>query len=200
MHNILEDASSRLLSNLKSLTINKFTINIEDIRKEMLTENTWLAVNRKEPQQPLNKLFKNLDEIKKSCLYWYEVENEEIADEMLDSLSKFKADNNQKKLEENRRSLPAKGRYSNKNSKVLYVGTVKARVRKRDGLTTISSRTFQHLGFYEKGRTGGLHLWYWAKHSVTLKVIELPEDFPEEYRTIAEKLLAIELKPLIGTH
>lgn len=68
MYNILEDASNRLLSNLKSLTIKKFPINIEDVRKEMSTENTWLADNRKSPQQPLSQLFNSLDEITESCL------------------------------------------------------------------------------------------------------------------------------------
>lgn len=82
--------------------------------------------------------------------YWYEVENEKIAKEMLDSLNKFIDDYNHKKLEENRRSLPAKGRYSNLNSKVLYVGTAKVRVRKRDGLTTIMvlGKTFCYFKSY----------------------------------------------------
>ncbi|WP_299897180.1 hypothetical protein [uncultured Aquimarina sp.] len=65
---------------------------------------------------------------------------------------------------EKHRNLSGKGKARTNEvmniSKILYVGTVEGKVRKSDGLTTIASRTFQHLGFYDKGSTGGLHLLY----------------------------------------
>ena len=53
------------------------------------------------------------------------------------------------------------------------MGTRAGKVRKRDGLNT-ASRTFQHLGCYEKGYAGAFQFWYWAKYLVKLNVIELP--------------------------
>ncbi|MBQ4819621.1 hypothetical protein [Aquimarina sp. MMG016] len=197
MSDILKTAANNLLSNLQPIEIKTFSIKIEDIRKAMITENTWFAKERAEGC--LGKLFKDLDKINKGdCLYWYETENEEIAKQMVIDLNNFREANNKYKGEKKYRSLSAKGKPRNIDSKVLYVGTVKHRNRK-DGLTTIGSRTFQHLGFYDKGSTGALHLWYWAKYSVKLNVIELPGDL-SDYRNVFEKLLAIELKPLIGVH
>ncbi|WP_299444080.1 hypothetical protein [uncultured Aquimarina sp.] len=201
MSNILKSASNNLLSNIKPIEVKTFTIKIEDIKKAMITENTWLAEGRKEDGRVMKELFTDLDEIISDCLYWYETENEEIAKQMVRDLNEFKESNKKyrKRNKEKYRSVPAYGKYTDTDSKVLYVGTVKGRVRKSDDLTTIASRTFQHLGFYEKGSTGALHLWYWAKHSVKLNVIELTGQ-KEEYRNVFEKLLAIELKPLIGVH
>ncbi|WP_299221846.1 hypothetical protein [uncultured Aquimarina sp.] len=201
MSDILKNATNQLLLNLKPINVKTFTIKIEDIKKAMITENTWLAEGRKKDGRVMKELFIALDKITKDCLYWYEAENEETAKQMVKDLNEFKESNKKyrKRNKEKYRSVPAYGKYPDTNTKVLYVGTVKERVRKKDGLTTIASRTFQHLGFYEKGSTGALHLWYWAKHSVKLNVIELTEQ-NEEYRNVFEKLLAIELKPLIGVH
>jgi len=149
----------------------------------------------------IGNLFIGLDKIKGDCLYWYEAKNEEIAKQMVEDLNNFREINQKYKNvnKERYRSISARGKQKYTDSKILYVGTVQKRVRKNDGLTTIASRTFQHLGFYEKGSSGALHLWYWANHSVKLNVIELPEGLID-YRNVFEKLLAIELKPLVGVH
>lgn len=195
MADILNEAIGQLVSNLKPIEIQTFSINIEDVKKEMITENSWIADDRSRPERPLGNLFRDLDKIQNDCLYWFEVDSNEIADKMVTALNDFRIINNTNLV--NHRRVPAKGKYN--GSKILYVGTRQGKVRKRDGLTTIASRTFQHLGFYEKGSTGALHFWYWAKHSVKLNVIELPVEM-SKYRNVLETLLAIKLKPVIGTH
>jgi hypothetical protein len=195
LNNIINETVNDLASAIKPIDVKTFDILIEGIKAEMKTENSWVADDRKDSVRPLSNLFMQLDEIKGDCVYWYEVSSVEVANLMVSSLNDFRGINESNKS--NYRRLAAKGKYT--SSRIIYVGTVMGKVRKRDGLTTIASRTFQHLGFYEKGSTGALHLWYWANHSIKLNVIQLPNEL-SEYRSVLENLLAIKLKPVIGKH
>jgi len=162
MNNIINEVLNDLASAIKPIEVKTFDISIEDIKAEMQIENTWVADNRKYKERPLSNMFVLLDEIKRDCVYWFEVDSIEIANQMVSSLNDFRGIN--KDNESNFRRLAAKGKYVDSN--VIYVGTVMGKVRKRDGLTTIASRTFQYLGLYDKESTGALHLWYWTNHSV----------------------------------
>lgn len=136
-----------------------------------------------------------LNAIKSSALYWFEAETIEQAQQLKKELEDFR-ENGSKTLE---RAIPAKNKYDNTNSKVLYVGVRRGGVRKRDKLSNISGRIYQHIGCYEKGSTQSLQLHYWAKSSLTLHVLELQE-VDNNYLYILEKLFAIKLKPLLGKH
>lgn len=136
-----------------------------------------------------------LNTIKSSALYWFGAETIAQAQQLKKELEYFR-ENGSKTLE---RAIPAKNKYENNNSKVLYVGVRQGGERKHDGLSNISGRIHQHIGCYEKGSTQSLQLHYWAKQPLTLHVIAL-NNVDNDYLYILEKLFAIKLKPLCGRH
>ena len=141
------------------------------------------------------KMFELLNTKKGFCIYWFECENEDLATELV-TIFKDELQN----LSAAERTIPPFSIYS--NSKVLYVGVRQGGYRKYDGLTNIAGRIIQHLGYYDKGSTGAIHLAHWAmdkSFEVTLNVIEL-ELLEKEYLYIIEKLFALSLKPLFGKH
>ncbi len=140
-------------------------------------------------------IFERLNTKEENCLYWFELETTELSVELNALLDKKRTE-----LKLNKRVVPATNK--NSNSNVIYVGVRQGGKRKRDGLTNISGRIIQHLGYYEKGTTQGLQLVHWAKEEdllIKLNVVELNE-LPKEYLYVIEKLVAYKLKPLCGRH
>lgn len=157
--------------------INNFST---DIRQEAAFKNMFELLNTK----------------KGYCIYWFECETPEIAFELVNTFT-----GKLRYLASAERTVPPVN--GNSNSKVLYVGVRQGGFRQKDGLTHISGRMIQHLGYYKKGSTGAIQLVHWVDNSkpiqLTLNVIEL--DLQEkEYLYIIEKLFAISLKPLLGKH
>ncbi len=136
-------------------------------------------------------IFRKLNTIRVSCIYWFELESIEKATEFNQLLNLYRANAFRK--------LPATN--NNTNSKVLYLGKREGGARK-DGLTNIEGRMNQHLGYYEKPTTQGLQLYEYAKDkdfNVTIKVVEL-EGMKADCLNLIEKRLAKKIFPLCGRH
>lgn len=141
------------------------------------------------------EIFIELNKKTKSCIYWFELENEQKCLEIISHLN-----SRREVLKSKSRVIPPKN--ANKNSKVLYLGIRRGGVRKRDNFTNISGRIVQHLGYYEKGSTQGLQLVHWCKgqnFEIKLNVVEL-ENLPNDYLNVVEKILSYHLRPLCGKH
>lgn len=141
-------------------------------------------------------IFSELNEKRTSCLYWFELIDSEMCSGLINVLN-----SNRERLKESVRVVPVMNR--NLNSNVLYVGIRRGGQRKYDGLSNISGRIVQHLGYYKVGTTQGLQLAHWAVDSgldIKLKVIQFEEGFPNAYLEAFEKIMAYKLKPLCGKH
>lgn len=140
-------------------------------------------------------IFKELDQIKNHCIYWFELDSTESSFVLNNLLNE-----NRKHLNDRNRVVPVKN--LNKESNVLYVGIRRGGTRKYDNLSNISGRLIQHLGYYHVGTTQGLQFAHWAKKSnteINFKVVEF-ENLPNLYLEMIEKLIAFKLKPLCGKH
>lgn len=141
------------------------------------------------------EIFVELDKKIHHCLYWFEVENIEKAMEL-----NLLLDKTREELKQRGRVVPVINK--NLDSPVLYVGIRRGGVRKYDGLTNISGRIIQHLGYYIKGSTQGLQFVHWAKNTgfdIKLNIIHF-EELPNDYLNVIEKLVAFKLRPLCGKH
>jgi hypothetical protein len=190
MKEILLAHLSNLLNHVNEFNHHSITFNTQelpplanfstDIRQEAAFKNMFELLNTK----------------KGFCIYWFECETPEIA---FDLVNTFKS--KKEYMASNKRTVPPIN--GNKNSNVLYVGVRQGGFRRKDGLTNISGRMIQHLGYYDKGSTGALQLVHWIDKSqstqITLNVFELNLQ-EKEYLYIIEKLFAISLKPLLGKH
>jgi len=138
-------------------------------------------------------IFTKLNAISKNhCLYWFELENEEKATELVNLLNDYR------KIE-GCKTVPPENK--NKNSKVLYLGVRQGGVIK-SGLTNIEGRMNQHLGYYNMATTQGLQLYEYAKgkdFNITIKVVEF-EGMEAYCLNVIEKLLAKKMMPLSGKH
>lgn len=141
--------------------------------------------------------FKKLNSFKGHCLYWFELSINEDAIKLM-SLLNDKMDSLWER-ELDKMKVPV----DNLNSPILYVGVRQGgRPRMKDGLTNISGRIIQHLGYYIKGSTQGLQLIHWAREAnvdIKINVIHFG-GIQKKYLYILEKLFALELKPLCGKH
>lgn len=139
-------------------------------------------------------IFKKLNEIKENhCLYWFELENEELANKLSIELNSYRLNGIKK--------VPASNK--NKNSKVLYVGIRQGGYTKHNNLTNITGRICQHLGYYKEASTQGLQLYEYSRnkgYKITIKVVEFKRFKHAKYLNIIEKLVAQKLKPLCGSH
>ncbi len=140
----------------------------------------------------LKDIFTNLDSISVHSLYWFEIVQPNKSKEIKKTFADYKL-----RKAEHGRTVPASNK--TETSKILYVGIRRGGVRKRDGFTNIGTRVFQHLGYYSKVSTQALQLARWCNEKLVLNVLPLPE-VTKEYLNILEKLLAIELKPIVGKH
>jgi len=138
------------------------------------------------------EMFTELDKISSPCLYWFMCINESEAAKSKENLIQFRHN-----MGIHSRNVPAPNK--NTNSKYLYLGIRQGGVRKKDGLTNIASRIFQHLGYYSVGSTQGLQLVHWAKLKLKLVILELPSEV-KPYLNIFEKFYALKLRPVIGQH
>ena len=141
----------------------------------------------------LNELFTTLDCLTSHCLYWFELEYEDLSKQIDLDFRAYKS----KYKKGHDRNVPALNKV--KSSKVLYLGVRRGGVRKSDGFTNIAARIFQHLGYYSIGSTQGLQLVHWFDKKLELHIIEFP-DVAKNYLNILEKLFAMEFQPLIGKH
>ena len=190
MKEILLEHLSNLVKHLNELKYDTITFKTQqlppianfstDIKQEAAFKNMFELLNTK----------------KGYCVYWFECETPEKAFELVNTFTSKLRD-----LASAKRAVPPVN--GNINSKVLYVGVRQGGFRRKDGLTNISGRMIQHLGYYDKGSTGALQLVHWIDKSqstqITLNVIELNLQ-EKEYLYIIEKLFAISLKPLLGKH
>lgn len=146
-------------------------------------------------------LFSPLDKIENNCLYWFELENENKAQQLNELLDNYR----KKKGTDNYKTVPATN--ANTNSKVLYVGIRQGgSVNRGKGLrlTNISGRIIQHLGYYHSKGTQGLQLYEYAKgkdFEITLSVVQFNK-LENKYLNIIEKMVAKHesFKPLTGRH
>lgn len=142
-----------------------------------------------------SSIFEKLNKKEHHCLYWFEIETSELATELNILLNK-----NREKLKLDQRVVPVMNK--NTNSNIFYVGIRRGGKRKYDGLTNISGRIIQHLGYYVNGSTQGLQLIHWANKTdldIKLNVVEFKE-LPNLYLNVVEKIVAHKLKPLCGKH
>lgn len=126
------------------------------------------------------------------CLYWFELETEEKAIELVNLLNAYR------KIE-GCKTVPAANK--NKNSKVFYLGIRQGGAGK-NGLTNIEGRMNQHLGYYNVPTTQGLQLYEYAKEkdfNITIKVVEF-KGIETYCLNVIEKLLAQKMLPLSGKH
>lgn len=143
----------------------------------------------------LVSIFNDLNYIKENhCLYWFELENEELANNLNLELNEYRF--------KNLKTVPPINN-KNKNSKVFYVGIRQGGFTKYNNLTNITGRICQHLGYYNKFTTPGLQLFEYARnnnYTITIKVVEFKKFKHPKYLNIIEKLVAQKLKPLCGKH
>lgn len=168
----------------------KYTFNLKDLPHV----NDYL--NGIRHLDKFHNMFKELDSKTNSCLYWFQLSDEESCGKIVQLL-----DNSREFLKENVRIVPVKN--SNCNSKTLYVGSRRGGYTKKWELSNISGRIIQHLGFYKVGSTQGLQLVHWAgqaEHDITLNIYEFEKDFPNQYLGAIEKIMAHKLLPLCGKH
>ncbi|AWG26678.1 hypothetical protein [Flavobacterium kingsejongi] len=141
-------------------------------------------------------LFVMLDTKVTNCLYWFEVENNNSCDLLVKHLNEIRPI-----LKEQFRVVPVINK--NNNSNVLYVGIRRGGFTEKWGLSNISGRMIQHLGYYEKGSTQGLQLAHWSLNSdikIKINIIQFEEKFPNYYLEAFEKIIAHKLRPLCGKH
>ncbi len=142
------------------------------------------------------KMFTSLDSKRTSCLYWFELSDNESCNKLIEVLNA-----NRQTLMERNRTVPV--RNYNCDSNVLYVGIRRGGYTKKWQLSNISGRMIQHFGYYEKGRTQGLQLAHWAIDAgldIKLNIIQFEDDFPNAYLEAFEKIVAYKLRPLCGKH
>lgn len=139
-------------------------------------------------------MFNDLNSIKENhCLYWFELDNEELAKDLNSELKAYRL--------KNLKTVPPSN--NNTNSKVLYVGIRQGGFTKHNNLTNITGRICQHLGYYDKISTQGLQLCEYTRsknYRITIKVIEFKKFKHPRYLNTIEKLVAQKLQPLCGKH
>ncbi len=161
---------------------NNYTIHLFDIDCSALED--YSLPDRRESEN-FKSLFDNLQNIKGPCVYFFDIDSNHEASEVIESIKKYAST-------EGSKTIPAiKQNYS--TSKTLYVGKRKSRL---DG------RIFVHLGSYHVKGTQGLQLYYWAKDMGLKLKLTIVEFNPEmvDLISILEHDFALKLKPILGMH
>jgi len=130
-------------------------------------------------------IFEEVVKISGPCLYYFEIESDHTADDIVSRIQNYKLTPGAKSVPAIKKKFP--------QTKVLYVGKVKK------GLW---GRLVQHLGYYKVSRTQGLQLFYWTQGTnvkLKMNVLEF-EDEMADYMTVLETKLAKELNPILGKH
>ena len=133
-------------------------------------------------------------QINKPCIYWFELDNKNDANDVIGDFERYKSSNPTV-------SLPpinySKIKYH--LSDCLYVGVRQKGMRKKDNFSNIAGRIAIHFGYYKVKTTQGVNFAHWCKHKIKVKVIALPE-YADLYLNFIEKLLSLQLKPLFGRY
>ena len=147
------------------------------------------------PEVIKDKLFKYLhqydnDEKKVNeypCLYVFELYDEADSARVVNAIKKTKETEINRILPAIKSQIPC--------SKYLYVGKV---------LKEVGGRLVTHLGYYQTNGNHGLQLAFWAREmspALRLKITVLRfEKEMTPYMSSFEKLLAVDLNPIIGKH
>ncbi len=182
MNTLLEKFTEETISCLKKLSQNHieercFEIDCSKL-EDYLTNDIRDSIQYKD-------LFKELETITRSTIYWYEITSEVNNETILEAFKNYKVSA--------KRPTPALNHYEHELSRTLYVGKVKG---------CLWGRVIQHLGYHKDATDHGMQLYHWAKPiSLKLKLhtLELNEDMYHLIPSL-EAYFAKELKPLIGKH
>ncbi|WKX75608.1 hypothetical protein [Zobellia laminariae] len=146
-------------------------------------------------------LFEKLEEMKNHCLYWFEIEDKEKRDTLIELLNNYRKNKNN----EGYRNVPAKAlkAYEGSQSNVIYVGIRTGKGEKtKQKHSNIAGRINQHLGYYGTDATQGLQLSSYASGldiNITLKVFGF-SNLRDDYLKLLEKAVARHFKPHCGRH
>lgn len=136
-------------------------------------------------ESDFSHIFDVVTKISGPCLYYFEIESDHSAEEIVNRVTEYKLTQDSKAVPAIKKNFP--------QSKVLYVGKVKK---------GIWGRLVQHLGYYKVPRTQGLQLFYWTKGtnvSLKMNILEFEHEMAD-YMGVLENKLAKELKPILGKH
>lgn len=193
MINPIQNHYKHLNNALAKSNLHIYTFNTKDLPDH----NSYNLDIRTEP--PYDKIFKELNEFTTNCLYWFECDNENQLRNLLEAYDK-QAEALKNHITDPR-AIPPRNKPLKSNC--IYVGARFGGTRQRDPLSYIAGRMIAHLGYYKKGRTGGVHFAQWAREidcEVKLNIIVFKEMKEREYLKVIEKLLAISKKPFLGRH
>ena len=131
------------------------------------------------------------EQLASPLIYYFSIKEEGLSELIYHTISEFK---NQQKGQPDFRSVPALRGNFRRNSTTLYVGCCAS--------TKAAARMFWHFGYYKVGATQGLQLCHWAR-PLNLEMTITAIQFSTHLKDIVylyEKLLANDLKPIIGKH
>ncbi|MFP9097785.1 hypothetical protein ACLI09_01920 [Flavobacterium sp. RHBU_24] len=132
-----------------------------------------------------SQLFDAVANISGPCLYYFTIESDHDADEIISRIQAYKNTPGAKSVPAIKKKFP--------RTKVLYVGKVKK---------ALWGRLVQHLGYYKVSRTQGLQLFYWTQGTnvkLKMSVLEFEHEMAD-YMSVLETKLAKELQPIVGKH
>lgn len=179
----MEQLISHIKTEAKEVYNNKIDLlkEINHVKTISFNSNEIEKINTEEDFNSFIEQKKFLIKRMSSYVYFFELENDNIVDEIQDKLLKARND------------LSVYRNYTQinsnclKTSNILYVGSKK---------TDFKVRLKQHLGLLSKS-TGALHLKYWFPKDLLLKFhyIEIPD---KSMTYDIESLLRKELNPILG--
>jgi hypothetical protein len=138
--------------------------------------------------------FKALKDIKKPVLYWFELVSSENNQSIREEFINNYREPIKKGSKTPYRNTSSHKKTFNTNSSTLYVGKVEI---------GFWGRLVTHLGYAQSYKTAGMQLFHWYKPELfgDIKLNYIVFDENMKYLiVILEKLLAKELKPLIGRY
>jgi hypothetical protein len=179
----LETAKSKFSNTEpKPIHINQKYFNDKFIKDEDISESSEL------------REFRELKEIKNPVLYWFELTSSDNNEAIMNKLKEYRAPLKKDFGNEKYRYTSAYKKNYDKNSTTLYVGKVE---------TGFWGRMVTHLGYNKNKYTAGMQLFHWYKPElygdIKLNYIVFEPNM-RHLILILEKLLAKELKPLIGKY
>lgn len=131
-------------------------------------------------------LINNLKMVEGPVVYWIELSNEIKGEQLLSAFIDYSRTLSP-------RAIPARKKYPDIDSNVLYVGKVKR---------IFWGRIYQHLGFHRNKWTQGLQLYFWTKELKPIFKINYCQFTNElvDILPLFEISLARRLRPILGKH